>query len=61
MAGKKKEEISGNGYLVITEFRDKNDWNILYSVGQDVSDLDDERLLELIEKGLVSNEVSPEA
>jgi hypothetical protein len=49
---KKKEE--GGSYKVVAPFRDKANWDLSYEVGQDVSDLGEERLLELIEKGLVS-------
>ena len=61
--GKKKPE--GNGYVVAQPFRDKSNWDISFEVGQDVSDLPQDRLDELVEKGLVSQgevtkEVDPE-
>lgn len=52
----KQQEIkkqSGGSHSVVSEFRDTNDWNTLYEVGQDVSDLDKDRLADLVEKGLV--------
>lgn len=46
---------SGDSHSVVSEFRDKSDWNTLYEVGQDVSFLDKDRLDELVEKGLVKS------
>lgn len=50
---KKKED--GAGYKVVAPFRDKDNWDISYEVGQDVSDLSQDRLDHLVEKGLVSD------
>jgi len=55
MAKKKSEEAV---YKVVAPFRDKDNFNLAYEVDQDVSHLSEDRLLELIEKGLVSNEES---
>lgn len=52
MAKKKDEEAV---YKVVAPFRDKSNWDVAYAAGQDVSDLSDERLLELMDKGLVSD------
>lgn len=40
-------------YTVKKQFRDKNDFNKLYQVGEDVTNLDAKRLETLINKGLV--------
>ncbi|WP_285011207.1 hypothetical protein [Pedobacter faecalis] len=50
-----KGKTEGAGYKVVAPFRDKDNWDIAYEVGQDVSDLTQERIAELVEKGLVSN------
>jgi hypothetical protein len=57
MAKKKSGEES---FKVIAPFRDKDNFSVAYEIGQDVSDLSEDRLLELIEKGLVSNADEPE-
>ena len=54
MGAKKKED--GAGYVVASPFRDKNDFNLAYNIGDDVSHLDEARLAELIGKGLVTEE-----
>lgn len=46
--GDKKPE-----YVVSVEFRDKNDFTKVYTVGQDVTGIDKERLFLLIELGYV--------
>lgn len=49
---KKKKETSEE-YIVQSPFRDVNDFSISYEAGDDVSHLEQERLDELISKGLV--------
>jgi len=54
MAGKKKvNQESAGGFVVVSPFRDINDFNKVYGVGEDVSHFDKDRLLSLIEKKLV--------
>ena len=61
MAGKPKapaksesnESQEQESYVVVTPFADIANFNIKYHVGQDVSHLSDERILVLMEKGLV--------
>lgn len=51
----KSEEVKkkvGNAYVTST-FRDKDNFDIIYEVDQDVSDLSPERIAELEGKGLV--------
>jgi hypothetical protein len=50
---KKKSDESGNSYLVNQPFRDKDNFDILYEVGADVGHFEQERLDELVEKGLI--------
>jgi len=49
-----KEQSGAKKHLVVNPFNDINDFSIVYSVGDDVSHLDAERLAKLIELGLVS-------
>lgn len=54
--GKQGNETGGektSGSIVLAEFRDKNDFSKLYTVGQDISKLPESRLAELRAKGLV--------
>ncbi|MEO6522241.1 MAG: hypothetical protein ABIN91_11225 [Mucilaginibacter sp.] len=53
-----KKKTEGVGYKVVAPFRDKSDWNIYYEVGQDVSELSQDRLDELVEKGLVEQQTA---
>lgn len=57
--GKPVEKKEGNTY-VVSQFRDKNDYDTVYLVDEDVSDLDKDRLEELKAKGLVETFVKPE-
>ncbi|RZM22430.1 MAG: hypothetical protein EOO88_29480 [Pedobacter sp.] len=52
----KKKEGEGEGYVVASPFRDKDNFDLAYEVGQDVSHFDQARIDELVEKGLVSGE-----
>ncbi|MBB6109717.1 hypothetical protein SAMN05421821_105135 [Mucilaginibacter lappiensis] len=40
-------------HVVITQFRDKNNWDKLYEVGDDVSHFDDERKADLLDRKLI--------
>ncbi len=42
-----------DGYTVVSEFRDKDKWEKLYQVGDDVSHFDEDRLANLVERKLV--------
>ncbi|GAB3973823.1 hypothetical protein GCM10028806_28490 [Spirosoma terrae] len=53
------EKKEGKTY-VVSQFRDKNDYDTVYLVDQDVSDLEEDRLEELKAKGLVETFVKPE-
>jgi hypothetical protein len=46
-------EPEAKGHVVLTQFRDKNNWEKLYEVGEDVSHLDDERKADLVNRGLI--------
>ena len=46
-------EADGKAFIVLSEFRDKNDFSKIYSVGQDVSHLDSKVLQSLVERNLV--------
>lgn len=56
---KPAEKKEGKTY-VVSQFRDKNNYDTVYLVDEDVSDLDDDRLEELKAKGLVETYVKPE-
>ncbi len=57
---KEQEEIVPS-FVVLQQFRDADDFNKIYSVGQDVSDtFDKERMDSLIAKGLVKDNGAPE-
>lgn len=47
------KEHKHESHVVTQEFRDIANWDTLYEVGQDVSELNEERLAVLVEKGLV--------
>ncbi|MCZ4244974.1 hypothetical protein [Pedobacter punctiformis] len=47
------KEQPGDKYLVVQEFRDKDNFNLHYNEGENVSHFPDDRLKELVEKGLV--------
>ena len=56
MAGKAKsteQSEQAEGYVVVQPFADIANFDLKYEEGQDVSHLTDERLLVLMEKGLV--------
>jgi hypothetical protein len=59
MAKKKTEDQPGTGYLVIQRFMDKGDSSIIYEVGDDVSHLEEDRLSELVSKGLIESGEEP--
>lgn len=55
MAGKKRlgqSEVT-EGYIVTSPFRDRNDFNKSYEIGEDVSHLEEEILNSLVSRGLV--------
>ena len=49
----KKEQSGTKKYLVVSEFRDKDDFNLTHEVGADVSHFDADRLAKLTDLGLV--------
>ena len=49
-----KEQSGAKKHLVVTEFRDANNFDLIHEVGKDVSDFDSERLAKLKELGLIS-------
>lgn len=49
----KPKKEKAKGYIVISSFRDQNDFNRIYQKGEAVSHFDAERLASLQEKGLV--------
>jgi hypothetical protein len=51
-----KSKQPGKSYLVVQEFRDKDNFDLVYKVDADVSELPEERLADLISKGLVKKE-----
>ena len=53
MAGKKKENVEPDGFIVVEEFRDRENFNTIHSVGSDVSHLDQSILDSLVSRGLV--------
>lgn len=54
MAGRKKS--ASVSYKVAQEFRDIADFSKVHAVGDDVSDMEESRLKELVEGGLVTKE-----
>jgi hypothetical protein len=48
-----KDKQPGKSYLVVQEFRDKDNFDLIHQVGADVSELPKDRLAELVEKGLI--------
>lgn len=57
----KKQEKPIGGYVVVSPFRDINDFSKAYEEGEDVSHLSDDRLLDLLEKGLIEEVVDEKA
>lgn len=51
---KTNDKATKSGFIVKSEFRDKDDFNLIYEVGQDVSHLDAERLESLVALGLIT-------
>ena len=49
----KKEQPGAKKYLVVTEFRDSSNFEVIHEVGSDVSDFDADRLAKLIELGYI--------
>lgn len=49
-----KEQSGAKTHLVVTEFRDVDNFDLIHEVGKDVSDFDADRLAKLIDLGLVS-------
>jgi len=48
-----KEQSGAKKHLVVTEFRDAKNWELIHEVGADVSHFDSERLTALVELGYV--------
>ncbi|WP_159467944.1 hypothetical protein [Dyadobacter sp. 3J3] len=53
MAGKKKDVVENQGFIVKDEFRDRTDFNKIHYVGSDVSHLEKSVLESLVSRGLV--------
>lgn len=50
-----KDKQPGKSYLVVQEFRDKGNFDLIHKVGADVSELPEDRLAELVSLGLVEH------
>lgn len=48
------EQPKPTGHTVKTEFRDKDNFDTIYKVGDDVSHFDEDRLADLVSRGLVA-------
>jgi hypothetical protein len=51
---KKTDDQPGSSYVVAQQFRDKNDFSKTYEVGEDANDFDEDRIADLLEKGLIT-------
>lgn len=51
-----KSKQPGKSYLVVKEFRDKDKFELIHEVGADLSHLPEERLADLVSKGLVKTQ-----
>jgi hypothetical protein len=49
----KNEQQPGKSYLVVQEFRDKDNFDLIYKIGDDVSALSEDRLERLVKLGYV--------
>jgi hypothetical protein len=56
MAKKKESAQDSGSHYVVQPFRSINNWDDEYFIGQDVSHLSDDRLLDLMEKGMVTDD-----
>jgi hypothetical protein len=48
------EQPKASAHIVSTEFRDKDNFDTRYEIGDDVSHFDEVRLADLVERGLVT-------
>lgn len=56
MMAKKKADVQPDGsYRVVQKFRDKDDYSKSYEIGDDVSHFDDERIEDLVSRGLIKS------
>jgi hypothetical protein len=56
-----KSEKKVVGYIVVSHFRDINDFNKVYEPGDDIADLPEDRIRTLLDRGLIEEVVDEKA